>query len=94
MENQCIDYRLLTTKKEKPRFFLLCQQSETQQSLHLVTTPQEWLTLMQQALIKNNDVSQNKQDNYSALAVWMGSPQDTTLLHAPADAVQFLSSRD
>ncbi|WP_330982557.1 MULTISPECIES: hypothetical protein [Enterobacterales] len=27
-ENQFIDFRLLTTKKEKPRFFLLCQQSE------------------------------------------------------------------
>jgi hypothetical protein len=27
-ENQSIDFRLLTTKKEKPRFILLCQQSE------------------------------------------------------------------
>ncbi|WP_330984966.1 MULTISPECIES: hypothetical protein [Enterobacterales] len=27
-ENQFIDFRLLTTKKEKPRFFLLCQQSD------------------------------------------------------------------
>ncbi|WP_330984551.1 MULTISPECIES: hypothetical protein [Enterobacterales] len=27
-ENQFIDFRLLTTKKEKPRFFLLCQQLE------------------------------------------------------------------
>ncbi|AML38501.1 Hypothetical protein EAG7_04771 [Klebsiella aerogenes] len=25
MENQFIDFRLITTKKEKPRFFLLCQ---------------------------------------------------------------------
>ncbi|WP_330982743.1 MULTISPECIES: hypothetical protein [Enterobacterales] len=31
-ENQFIDFRQLTTKKEKPRFFLLCQQSETRQS--------------------------------------------------------------
>jgi hypothetical protein len=28
MENQGIDFRLLTTKEEKPRFFLLCYQSE------------------------------------------------------------------
>jgi len=26
-ENQSIDFRLLITKKGKPRFFLLCQQS-------------------------------------------------------------------
>ncbi|CAI2792178.1 Uncharacterised protein [Serratia grimesii] len=25
-ENQFIDFRLITTKQEKPRFFLLCQQ--------------------------------------------------------------------
>jgi len=25
-ENQIIDFRQITTKKEKPRFFLLCQQ--------------------------------------------------------------------
>jgi len=25
-ENQFIDFHLLTTKKEKPRFILLCQQ--------------------------------------------------------------------
>jgi len=28
IENQFIDFRLITTKKEKPRFFLLCQQSD------------------------------------------------------------------
>jgi hypothetical protein len=28
MENQGIDFRLLITQKEKPRFFLLCQPSE------------------------------------------------------------------
>jgi hypothetical protein len=27
-ENQGIDFRLLITQKEKPRFFLLCQPSE------------------------------------------------------------------
>ncbi|WP_276868143.1 hypothetical protein, partial [Enterobacter oligotrophicus] len=31
-ENQFIDFRLLTTKKEKPRFFLLCQQPKRGQS--------------------------------------------------------------
>jgi hypothetical protein len=28
-ENQFIDFRLITTKEEKPRFFLFCQQPET-----------------------------------------------------------------
>ena len=27
-ENQSIDFQLITTKEEKPRFFLLCQQFE------------------------------------------------------------------
>jgi hypothetical protein len=31
-ENQVIDFRLLTKKKEKPRFFLLFHQSETRYS--------------------------------------------------------------
>lgn len=82
--------------------FLLCTdgfwhgvtEAQMQQTLHLVTTPQEWLTLMNQIIIKNNSESEIRQDNYSALAVWMGSPQDTTLLHSPADAMQFFSSRD
>lgn len=82
--------------------FLLCtdgfwhgvSEEQMKQTLHLVNTPQEWLTLMNQIIINNNNDSQQRQDNYSALAVWMGSPQETTLLHSPADAIQLLSSRD
>jgi hypothetical protein len=31
-ENQLVDFRLITTKKKKPRFFLLCQQFEGSRS--------------------------------------------------------------
>ncbi|MDU5839666.1 MAG: serine/threonine-protein phosphatase, partial [Pantoea sp.] len=33
-------------------------------------------------------------DNYSAMAVWIGSPQDTTLLHSLSEAAQFIPLRD
>ncbi|HEI8866206.1 PP2C family serine/threonine-protein phosphatase [Serratia sp. AKBS12] len=74
--------------------FLLCTdgfwhsftQSELEQSLHMVNSPGEWIALMQQAWKKNNN-----SDNYSAIAVWIGSPQETTLLHSLADAERFLS---
>ncbi|CAI0725644.1 Serine/threonine phosphatase stp [Serratia entomophila] len=74
--------------------FLLCTdgfwhsftQAELEQSLHMVNSPSEWIALMQQAWKKNNN-----SDNYSAIAVWIGSPQETTLLHSLADAERFLS---
>ena len=74
--------------------FLLCTdgfwhsftQSELEQSLHMVNSPSEWIALMEQAWKKNNN-----SDNYSAIAVWIGSPQETTLLHSLADAERFLS---
>lgn len=74
--------------------FLLCtdgfwhsfSQAELEQSLHMVNSPSEWIALMQQAWKKNNN-----SDNYSAIAVWIGSPQETTLLHSLADAERFLS---
>ncbi|MDI9224597.1 serine/threonine-protein phosphatase, partial [Serratia bockelmannii] len=52
----------------------------------MVNSPSEWIALMQQAWKKNNN-----SDNYSAIAVWIGSPQETTLLHSLADAERFLS---
>ncbi|QKJ85693.1 Serine/threonine phosphatase [Paramixta manurensis] len=82
--------------------FLLCtdgfwhgvSQQHMQQSLHMVNTPEEWLTLMHQILKKNDERSDGQQDNYSAVAVWVGSPQDTTLLHSLSEAAQFIPLRD
>lgn len=65
-----------------------------QQSLHMVNTPDEWLTLMNQILLKNSVGAQTQQDNYSAVAVWMGTPQETTLLHTLSEAAQFFPLRD
>ncbi|RYC39756.1 PP2C family protein-serine/threonine phosphatase [Pectobacterium zantedeschiae] len=81
--------------------FLLCTdgfwngvtQNQMQQSLHMVNTPEEWMTLMQQ-IIKNGQLGNGQQDNFSALAVWIGSPQDITLLHSLSDAAQFSPLRD
>lgn len=81
--------------------FLLCTDGfwhgvtleQMQQSLHMVNTPEEWLTLMQQ-IIRNDQPDQGQQDNFSALAVWIGSPQDTTLLHSLSEAAQFFPLRD
>ena len=78
--------------------FLLCtdgfwhgvSEEQMKQSLHMVNTPQEWLTLMNQIIQKNAEQEVNAQDNYTAVAVWMGNPQDTTLLHTLSDAAQFL----
>jgi hypothetical protein len=36
---------------------------------------------MNQILLRTNVESHDQQDNYSAVAVWVGAPQDTTLLH-------------
>ncbi|HEI3539052.1 TPA: serine/threonine-protein phosphatase [Escherichia coli] len=75
--------------------FLLCtdgfwhgvSEEQMKKSLHMVNSPDEWLTLMNQILLKNGE--QGEQDNYSAVAVWVGWTQDTTLLHTRADAAQF-----
>ncbi|MFS2222875.1 PP2C family protein-serine/threonine phosphatase [Pantoea sp. B65] len=79
--------------------FLLCTdgfwhgvaQQYMQQALHMVNTPQEWLTLMHQLIRKTDEQAAGKQDNYSAIAVWLGSPQETTLLHSLADTARFIS---
>ena len=65
---------------------------QMQQALHLVNTSQEWLTMMHQAL--KNGGADGEQDNYSAMAVWVGSPQDTTLLYSLSEATQFIPLRD
>lgn len=44
---------------------------------------------MNQILLRTNVESRDQQDNYSAVAVWVGAPQDTTLLHSLAQASQF-----
>ncbi len=82
--------------------FLLCtdgfwhgvSQQHMQQALHMVNTPHEWLTLMHQVIQKNDEQLASQQDNYSAVAVWIGAPQDTTLLHSLSDAAQFIPLRD
>lgn len=78
--------------------FLLCtdgfwhsvSEDQMQQALHMVKTPQEWLTLMGQLIQRNCEQGGCEQDNYTAVAVWIGNLQDTTLLHTLADAAQFL----
>jgi len=82
--------------------FLLCTdgfwhgvtQEQMQQSLQMVNTPQEWLTLMHQSLRKYGETSDDTQDNYSAIAAWVGQPQETTLIHTLAEAAQFFPLRD
>jgi hypothetical protein len=49
---------------------------------------------MNQILLRTNVESRDQQDNYSAVAVWVGAPQDTTLLHSLAQASQFFPLRD
>ncbi|MEI2264829.1 PP2C family protein-serine/threonine phosphatase [Erwinia sp. CGal63] len=70
-------------------FWCNLQSGEMEQALRMVSSPQEWLALMHKAIGRN----ENK-DNLSAVAVWVGSPQDTTLLQSMADSVRFLPSRD
>lgn len=82
--------------------FLLCtdgfwhevSRQHMQQALHMVNTPQEWLTLMHQIVKKTDERTDARQDNYSAIAVWIGSPQDTTLLHSLSETAQFFPISD
>ncbi|QCR35869.1 PP2C family serine/threonine-protein phosphatase [Nissabacter sp. SGAir0207] len=76
--------------------FLLCTdgfwhsftEAELEQSLHMVNSPNEWIALMDRA--RQNE---NNSDNYSAIAVWVGSPQETTLMHSFPDAGRFMPSK-
>lgn len=70
-------------------FWCNLQPGEMEQALRMVSSPQEWLALMQKAINRSD-----KKDNLSAVAIWVGSPQDTTLLQSMADSARFLPSRD
>ncbi|RRW70813.1 serine/threonine-protein phosphatase [Pantoea dispersa] len=69
-------------------FWLNLTTDEMEQALRMVNACEEWLALMEQAV--NRSV---KSDNLSALAIWIGEPQDATLLYSQADAARFLPSR-
>lgn len=77
--------------------FLICTDGfwshltpvEMEQALRMVSSPEEWLALMQKAIDRGV-----KTDNLSAVAVWVGSPQETTLLFSMADSARFLPPRD
>ncbi|AHG20947.1 hypothetical protein Z042_16050 [Chania multitudinisentens RB-25] len=63
--------------------FLLCSDgfwqrynlAQLESTLRLAHTPAEWLML-----IEHLSPALPQQDNYSAIAVWVGSPQESTLL--------------
>lgn len=77
--------------------FLLCSDgfwnplsaADMALALRLVNSPDEWLALLLQAI-----APAARNDNLSAVAVWFGSPQETTLLISPTDAARFLPSRE
>ena len=56
-------------------FWLNLTTDEMEQALRMVNACEEWLALMEQAV--NRSV---KSDNLSALAIWIGEPQEATLL--------------
>ncbi|MFD1802728.1 PP2C family protein-serine/threonine phosphatase [Mixta tenebrionis] len=70
-------------------FWLHLAVPEMEQALRMVNSCQEWLILMQQAIDRAR-----KNDNLSAVAVWVGSPQETTLLQSLADSARLLPPRD
>lgn len=82
--------------------FLLCtdgfwhcvDEEQMKTSLQMVNTPQEWLTLMNRIIQKNNDDARVTQDNYSAVAVWMGNPEEATLVHSLSDTARFFPLRN
>lgn len=51
-------------------------------SLSLAGSAEEWLIRMEQCVLNRNSATQ---DNYSALAVWVGSPNDITLSLSASD---------
>ena len=66
-------------------FWLNLTTQEMEQALRMVNACEEWLTLMEQAVNRSD-----KRDNLSALAIWIGEPQDATLLYSQADAARFV----
>ncbi|WP_343463550.1 PP2C family serine/threonine-protein phosphatase [Pantoea sp.] len=69
-------------------FWLNLTTQEMEHALRMVNACEEWLTLMEQAI--NRSV---KSDNLSALAVWIGEPQEATLFYSQADVARFLPTR-
>ncbi|WP_158782871.1 PP2C family serine/threonine-protein phosphatase [Pantoea sp. BAV 3049] len=70
-------------------FWCSLTPEEMEQALRMVNSPEEWLALMQKAINRSD-----KKDNLSAVAIWIGSPQETTLLQSMADSARFLPPRD
>lgn len=76
--------------------FLLCSDgfwsrispAEMEQALRMVAAPEEWLALMLNAIRH-----EARSDNLTAVAVWVGSPQETTLFQSIADSARFLPPR-
>ncbi|WP_130834867.1 PP2C family protein-serine/threonine phosphatase [[Erwinia] mediterraneensis] len=66
-------------------FWLNLTTDEMEQALRMVNACEEWLALMQAAINRSE-----KSDNLSALAIWVGEPQDATLLYTQADTARFL----
>lgn len=69
-------------------FWLNLTTNEMEQALRMVNVCEEWLALMEKAVSRNV-----KKDNLSALSVWIGEPQDATLLYSAADSARFLPPR-
>ena len=69
-------------------FWLNLTSDEMEQALRMVNACEEWLALMEQAVSRNV-----KKDNLSALAVWIGEPEEATLLYSLADSARFLPPR-
>jgi len=69
-------------------FWLNLTTKEMEQALRMVNACEEWLALMEKAVSSNV-----KKDNLSALSVWVGEPQDATLLYSAADSARFLPPR-
>lgn len=75
--------------------FLLCSDGfweEVDQELMVSTlglagSAEEWLIRMEQLVVERNSATQ---DNYSALAVWIGGPNDITLSFSGASPVSAL----
>lgn len=69
-------------------FWLNLTTNEMEQALRMVNACEEWLALMEGAVSRSV-----KKDNLSALAVWIGEPQEATLLYSLADSARFLPPR-
>ncbi|QKJ86967.1 serine/threonine-protein phosphatase [Paramixta manurensis] len=70
-------------------FWLNIATAEMEQALRMVSDCDEWLSLMQEVVNRSA-----KSDNLSAVAVWLGSPQDATLLFSSVDSARVLPPRD